>query len=76
MYKIYWTDLENQSHGIYTNNLACALRIAKEKRRAGFSFVSLTSENPDSVGQPGVDSIKDGVLPDGENYTWMKRRTQ
>jgi hypothetical protein len=52
------------------------LRIAKEKRRAGFSFVSLTSENPDSVGQPGVDSIKDGVLPDGENYTWMKRRTQ
>ena len=76
MYKIYWTDLEQKSHGIYTNNLACALRISKEKRKAGFTFVGLISENPDSVGKAGVDSVEDGVLPDGENYTWMKRRSQ
>ena len=76
MYKIYWTDFSNISHGIYNNTLTGALRICEEKRRAGFTFVTMVSENPDSVGKPGVDSVENGVLPDGENYTWMKRRSQ
>jgi len=76
MYKIYWTDFTNTPQGIYTNSLTGALRISEEKRRAGFSFVAIVSENPDSVGKAGVDSVEDGVLPDGEDYTWMKRRSQ
>ena len=76
MYKIYWTDFSNTPQGIYNNTLTGALRICEEKRRAGFTFVTMVSENPNSVGKPGVDSVEDGVLPDGEDYTWMKRRTQ
>jgi hypothetical protein len=74
MYKIYWTDFTNTSRGIYTSTLNGALRIVEEKRREGFTFVTMVSENPDSVSKPGVDSVIDGVLPDGNSYEWKMRR--
>jgi hypothetical protein len=74
MYKIYWTNFDNQSQGIYTSTLNSALRITEEKRQAGYTFVTMVSEDPNSVGRPGVDSIEDGQLPDGTEYTWRKRR--
>ena len=74
MYKIYWTDFDNQAQGIYTSTLTGALRITEEKRKAGYTFVTMVSEDPNSIGKPGVDSIVDGVLPDGSEYTWRKRR--
>lgn len=49
------------------------LRHAR-KFGAPISFIGLVSEHPDSVGEPGVDSIKNGLLPDGTVYTWRKRR--
>ena len=73
MYRIYWTDA-NIAQGIYTSTLAGALRICEEKRRAGYTFVTMVSEDPNSVGRPGVDSVEDGQLPDGTDYTWRKRR--
>ena len=76
MFKVYWTDFTNAPQGIYTNTLQGALRISEEKRREGFTFVTMVSEDPNSVGKPGVDSVIDGKTPDGEDYTWMKRRTQ
>lgn len=74
MYKIYWTDSSNTSQGIYTSTLIGALRICEEKRSAGYTFVTMVSEDPNSVGRPGVDSVEDGQLPNGEAYTWRKRR--
>jgi hypothetical protein len=53
-----------------------ALAFCKEMRDAGNTHVSMSIENPNSVGKPGVDSIVDGKTPDGHDYTWMKRRTQ
>ena len=76
MYKVYWTDFTNTPQGIYTSTLTGALRISEEKRKEGFTFVTMVSENPNSVGKPGVDSVVDGKTPDGEAYTWMMRRTQ
>ena len=75
MFKVYWTDFTNTPQGIYTSTLTGALRISEEKRKEGFTFVTMVSENPNSVGKPGVDNIVDGVLPDGEAYTWKMRRT-
>jgi hypothetical protein len=74
MYKVYWTDFTNTPRGIYTSTLQGALRIAEEKRREGFTFVTMVSEDPNSVGKPGVDSVENGVLPDGNTYNWKKRR--
>lgn len=74
MFKVYWTDFTNTPQGIYTSTLTGALRICEEKRREGFTFVTMVSEDPNSVGRPGVDEIVDGRLPSGEEYTWKKRR--
>ena len=74
MYKVYWTDFTNTPRGIYTSTLQGALRISEEKRREGFTFVTMVSEDPNSVGKPGVDSVENGVLPNGDDYTWKKRR--
>lgn len=54
------------------------MEVLRKARRehAGISFITLVSEHPDSVGEAGVDSIKNGVCPDGIQYTWMKRRSQ
>lgn len=52
-----------------------ALRRVEEMRKCpGYSAVTFCSENVDQVGSPGVDSVVDGVLPDGSEYSWVKRR--
>lgn len=35
-------------------------------------FVTITGPNFEIVGMFGVDSIKDGVCPDGVKYDWNK----
>lgn len=54
-----------------------ALTFCNEKRNEeGCHHVCLCSENPNSIGKPGVDAVENGLTPDGQPYTWMKRRTQ
>lgn len=72
MFKIYWTDGNNQVHGEETADLVQALQITKDKRDAGYSFVTMVSENTQHVGKPGVDTIVDGKTPDGQDYDWSK----
>ncbi len=72
MFKIYGTDGNNQIHAQETDNLVTALRITKEMRDAGYTFVTMASENPQHVGKAGVDTIVDGKTPDGHDYDWSK----
>ena len=37
-------------------------------------FVTITGDGMEIVGVFGADSVKDGKLPDGHDYTWKKRR--
>ena len=50
--------------------LALAMTWAKELGE----FVTIRVNGMELVGKFGSDEIKDGVLPDGTNYTWKKRR--
>ena len=76
-FKIYYTDpLTDFSHSHNVETLGEALEYTEGFRKLGMTFVTMVSENANSVGKPGVDSIKDGVCPDGVAYTWMKRRSQ
>lgn len=72
MFKIYGTDSSNQIHAQETADLVTALRISKEMRDAGYTFVTMASENPQHVGKPGVDTVADGKTPDGHDYDWSK----
>lgn len=75
MYKVYWTNQSvNEPCASDFGNLSEALNWCQELRTAGETFVTMVSENPDSIGRPGVDAVVDGKLPDGSDYTWRKRR--
>lgn len=39
-------------------------------------FVTIKGNGMEIVGKFGSDAVDNGKLPDGTDYTWMKRRTQ
>lgn len=65
MYKVVWKDGEKQF-----DNLTPALDWAKTLAE----FVTITGGEFEIVGKFGVDSIENGVCPDGVDYNWKKRR--
>lgn len=77
MYMVYWTEQDDEhsvAHGrsFASDDMSAALKFMEELRtrqRAGerVCFVTMASENPDSVGKPGVADPS----PD---YNWKKRR--
>lgn len=73
MFKVYYTDpATDRSHSHNFETLTEALRHAEGCRILGMTFVTMVSENPNSVGKAGVDEIKDGKCPDGVAYDWNK----
>jgi microsomal dipeptidase-like Zn-dependent dipeptidase len=73
MFRVYYTDpLSGQAHGHDLESLTEALSYTEGFRKLGMIFVTMVSENPESVGKSGVDSIKDGLCPDGVAYDWNK----
>ena len=75
MFKVYYT-IDNAPFAEMFDDMATALSATEFHRSLGRTFVTMVSENPNSVGKPGVDAVVDGKTPDGEDYTWMKRRKQ
>jgi hypothetical protein len=65
MYRVVCEDQE-----VEVENLQAAMDVAKVLD----CFVSIFGEGMEIVGRFGADSIKDGVCPDGVEYTWRKRR--
>lgn len=72
MFKIYWTGANNEACSQNEELLTNALEIVKEKRNAGYSFVTMVAEDPNQVGKPGVDAVVNGKTPDGQIYEWSK----
>ena len=72
MFKIYWTAAHDEPCAQSEELLSQALALVKEKRDAGFSFVTMVAEDPNHVGKPGVDAVVDGKTPDGQVYDWSK----
>jgi hypothetical protein len=77
MFMVYWTEVQNgdktpKQKEFDSQSMAAALGFMEELRgrpRAGeaLSFVVMQSENPNSVGNPGVAGV-------GPDYNWRKRR--
>lgn len=73
MFKVYYTDPHTDTPHVYTvGELSSALYAAKTYRENGMTFVTMVSENPNSVGKAGVDEIINGACPDGVEYDWNK----
>jgi hypothetical protein len=72
VFRIYWIDENNRAHAEEAAEIAQALQITKDKRDAGYRFVTMASESSQNVGKQGVDTIVDGKTPDGHDYDWSK----
>jgi len=76
MYKVYWTENVTQSavsKDFTELEMGAALSFMEVLRKqqckdGSVGFVTFVSENPNSVGKPGVDET-------GPDYNWTKRRT-
>jgi hypothetical protein len=58
------------------DQLLLVLEKCRELRSQGMTHVCMASEREDQIGGNGVNSVEHGKLPDGSDYTWMKRRNQ
>ena len=73
MFKIYWTEDNASKHQDFQReemSLAlarCEVLRVRQRNGEAISFITLCSENPDSVTRPGVDVT-------GPGYDWKKRR--
>jgi hypothetical protein len=69
MYKVIWKINDDQFEREFDN-----LEPAMEWAKSLALFVTITGGEFEIVGKFGVDSIKDGLCPDGIDYSWKKRR--
>lgn len=77
MFMVYWAAMENDRYTPHSqlfdsSEMVAALAFMeglRKRRREGehLHFVAMSSENPDHVGQMGVDVV-------GPDYNWKKRR--
>ena len=78
MYVVYWSTYTDQSSRVSnskefaSHEMVAALSTTEGLRKRAkdgenIRFISLVSENPDCVGQMGVDAP-------GPDYNWTKRR--
>jgi len=75
-YIVYFTiDSIPQSYNTFYMDVALKfMEDMRKQRRNGLNVthIVLSAENPNQVGQMGVDEIVDGKNPDGSDYTWSK----
>ena len=71
MYKVSW-----EENGLEKNQDFENLDLAMSHAKSLNIFVEIKGINSEftMVGHFGVDSIKNGVCPDGVEYSWRKRR--
>lgn len=77
-YMVFWVDnIGAKCQYFGDDEMSSALAFMNILRQnKNNQFVTFASQNSNSIGKPGVDTITDGKLPDGSAYTWMKRRSQ
>ena len=77
MFMVYWTVTEAKlssphAQAFEADDMRSALVLMEQLRTRqregdGIGFITMSSENPDAIGHPGVDTT-------GPEYKWTKRR--
>ncbi len=70
MYKVEYKDARGRACVEEVETLDRAMTRSKE---IGL-FVKINGDDFQLVGMFGADSVKDGLLPNGDKYGWYKRR--
>lgn len=79
---VFWMEDSGSHLGIWNprcqffnpHQMSDALSRMNELRKLySVQFVGFVSQNANSVGSSGVDTIADGKTPDGHPYEWTKQ---
>ena len=68
--KVIWKDTADVACEKEFDGLGPAMDWAKILDK----FVTISGPGLEVIGKFGVDSVENGLLPNGTAYTWMKRR--
>jgi len=72
-YMVFWFRQGPECEYFEPSQMTEALALMNELRKdPSNEFVTFASQDPNSVGKPGVDSIENGKTPDGHPYEWSK----
>jgi len=71
--RMYEVNYKNED-GIDCREEFVNLDLAIKRSKMIGSFVTISFAGNELVGRFGVDSVECGQLPNGDNYTWKKRR--
>jgi len=72
MYNTLMFKIISKEKTVKVLTLAEAMNLAKHMNE----FVTIKGADFEVCGMFGVDSVKNGVCPDGVAYDWMKRRKE
>jgi len=75
-YVVFWLGGGDAMHNEFTD-MGEALAFCQELRKdttGDITHIVMSSDNVDQVGGMGVSSVEDGKLPNGDDYTYTKRR--
>ncbi len=77
MYMVYWTVIDDtastpHAQAFEADDMRPAMALmeqlrARQRAGEGIRFITMSAENPASIGHPGVDTT-------GPGYKWTKRR--
>lgn len=81
-YVVFWLEYQPSQErwgprcAFYTpDQMTVAMREMEVLRKnENIEFVTIASQSDLSVGKAGVATVANGKLPNGEDYTWVKRR--
>ena len=70
MYEVNYKDV----NGIKCSEEFESLTAAINRSKLLDKFVTISFDGNQLVGKFGVKSVENGLLPNGDDYTWKKRR--
>ena len=75
MHRLHGADrMQPSARHFEMNEMSAALAFMEGLRKEGDAqFITMASQTANLVGKPGVAAVKDGKLPDGNDYTYTKR---
>ncbi len=77
-YTIYWTSCDGRTALSETiiDDMGEALRRMENMRKVPSQFMNIAwcSVDSNQIGGLGVDTVKDGILPDGQDYVYKTGR--
>ena len=74
MVTVKWEDYDSQPHERACEDMWAAMELSKHLKDCANITADIVNDDIVYVGAMGANVVLDGLLPNGEEYGWYKRR--